>query len=73
VPASCYRLATIDGFAMRLISTFPKRSGHDPAILELVRPAADYPAIREAAFTLLSAGHLNDVLPASYDRLFVDE
>jgi hypothetical protein len=73
VPASRYRLATIDGFAMRLISTFPKRSGHDPAILELVHPGSDYPAIREATVTLVDAGHLNDVLPATYDRLFVDE
>jgi UvrD-like helicase family protein len=73
VPATSYRLATIDGFAMRLISTFPKRSDHDPAILELVCPSSDYPAIREAAVRLLDAGHLNDVLPATYDRLFVDE
>jgi hypothetical protein len=73
VPASRYRLATIDGFAMRLISTFPKRSGHDPEILQLGRPSSDYPAIREAAATLLDAGHLNDVLPATYDRMFVDE
>jgi DNA helicase-2/ATP-dependent DNA helicase PcrA len=73
VPPSRYRLATIDGFAMRLISMFPMRSGHDPAILELVRPSSDYPAIREAATMLLKAGHLNDVLPATYDRLFVDE
>jgi AAA domain len=73
VPATRYRLATIDGFAMRLISMFPRRSGHDPAILELVRPGSDYPAIREAAATLLDAGHLNDVIQATYDRLLVDE
>ncbi len=73
VPSSRYRLATLDGFAMRLISTFPKRSRHDPAILQLGTPSSDYPAIREAAVTLLEAGHLNDVLPATYDRLFVDE
>jgi DNA helicase-2/ATP-dependent DNA helicase PcrA len=73
VPASRYRLATIDGFAMRLISMFPKRGGHDPAILKLVNPGSDYPAIREAAVTLLDAGHLNDVLPATYDRLIIDE
>jgi hypothetical protein len=73
VPSSRYRLATLDGFAMRLISTFPKRSGHDPAILELSNPGSDYPAIRNAAVMLLQAGHLSDVLPATYDRLFVDE
>ena len=73
VPAWRYRLATIDGFAMRLISTFPKRSGHDPAILKLLNPGSDYPAIREAAVALLDAGHLNDILPSTYGRLFVDE
>lgn len=73
VPSPRYRLATLDGFAMRLISTFPKRSGHDPAILELSNPSSDYPAIRDAAVTLLQAGHLSDILPATYDRLFVDE
>src|SRR3954451_16325250 len=35
VPASAYRLSTIDGWAMRIITTFPQRSGHDPAILNL--------------------------------------
>jgi hypothetical protein len=73
VPPSRYRLTTLDGFAMRLISTFPKRSRHDPAILQLGSPRSDYPAIRESAVTVLEAGHLNDVLPATYDRLFVDE
>ena len=72
VPASAYRLSTLDGWAMRLIGTFPMRSGHDPAILEL-RQRSDYDAIRRAAALLLRAGHLSDVLDASYDRLFVDE
>jgi len=73
VPSSRYRLATLDGFAMRVISTFPKRSGHDPAILQLASPGSDYPAIRDAAVNLVHAGHLSDILPATYDRLFVDE
>lgn len=73
VPARAYRIATIDGWAMRLISTFPLRSAHDPGILDLQNPGSDYPAIREAAATLLQAGHINDVLRASYDRLLVDE
>jgi hypothetical protein len=73
VPAPSYRIATIDGFAMRVISTFPKRSGHDPAILELLNPSSDYPAMREAAVEVVRAGHLNDILAATYGRLFVDE
>lgn len=72
VPASAYRLATIDGWAMRLITMFPQRSGHDPAILNLAE-RNDYPNIREAAFNLLKAGHVNDILASSYARLIVDE
>src|ERR1043165_4122711 len=73
VPDSRYRLATIDGFAMRLISTFPKRSGHDPTILTLIDPKTDYPSIRKAAIGLTEGRHLDDVLRATYARLFVDE
>ena len=73
VPASAYRLSTIDGWAIRLISTFPGRSAHDPEILRLVAPARDYPAIRDAALKLLQAKHVSEVLKASYARLIVDE
>jgi DNA helicase-2/ATP-dependent DNA helicase PcrA len=73
VPPRAYRLATIDGWAMRLVSTFPGRSAHDPEILEMRRPGTDYPAIRDAATTLLASGHVRDVLAASYARLIVDE
>ncbi|WP_328702327.1 UvrD-helicase domain-containing protein [Belnapia arida] len=73
VPRASYRLATLDGWAMRLIGTFPGRSGHDPSILALGNPRSDYHAIRVAAVELLQAGHISDVLSASYDRLIVDE
>lgn len=73
VPKGSYRLATIDGWAMRLISLFPGKSGHDPSILQLSHPATDYLNIRAAATNLLASGHINDVLKASYGRLFVDE
>ena len=73
VPSKSYRLSTIDGWAMRLISTFPRRSGHDPDLLKLARPATDYPNIRVAAAKLLKAGHVAEVLKASYARLIVDE
>ena len=69
-PASC-RLTTIDAFAIRMISTFPERAGHDPDVIEGVRP--NYPAIRKAASGLLEAGHINDILAANYARLLVDE
>lgn len=73
VPASNYRLSTIDGWALRLISTFPLRSGHDPQIVGLHNPRTDYPNVRAAAARLLQSGHINDVLKASYSRLIVDE
>jgi hypothetical protein len=73
VPLASYRLATLDGWAMRLIATFPGRSGHDPSILDLGNPRGNYPAIRLAAAKLLQAGHISDVLAASYDRVIVDE
>ncbi len=71
VKPSKYRLGTIDGWAIKLISTFPQRAGHNPAIIQGQRP--NYPAIRETAWRLLKAGHINDVVASSYSRLLVDE
>ena len=73
VPAKAYRLFTIDGWGMRLIRTSPWRSGHQPDILNLTQPGSDYPSIRDAVWKLLQAGHVKDVLQASYNRLIVDE
>lgn len=73
VPTNAYRLSTIDGWAIRLISSFPGRSAHNPEILRLAAPARDYPAIRDAAWKLLQAGHVSEVLKASYAHLIVDE
>lgn len=73
VPSTAYRLATIDGWAMRFIATFPARSGHNPNILALSSPRQDYPAIREAAWRLVHSGHLNEVLRATYAHVIVDE
>ena len=47
IKPSAYRLSTIDGWAIRLITTFPQRAGHNPSIVSGARP--NYPAIREAA------------------------
>ena len=73
VPPRAYRLATIDGWAIRLIGTFPVRSEYSPDILKLEHPSTDYPAIRKAAAKMLKAGHVLDVIAASYSRLIVDE
>lgn len=73
VPSNAYRLSTIDGWAMRLISMFPQRGAYDPKILKLANARSDYPNIRVASMNLLKAGHINEVLAASYERLIVDE
>lgn len=73
VPSKAYRLSTIDGWIMRLISMFPARSGHAPNLLKLANPGTDYPNIRCAAINLLKGRHVNDILAASYSRLIVDE
>lgn len=67
-PAS-YRLTTLDGWALRLATMFPERSGYGAAI-----PAQpNYPAIRKAVYSLLKEKHISDILRASYERLLVDE
>ncbi|WP_350616263.1 UvrD-helicase domain-containing protein [Pseudomonas sp. HY7a-MNA-CIBAN-0227] len=73
VPKGSYRVATIDSWAIRLISKFPVRSGHNPNILKLENPGNDYVAIRDAAWRLLSQDDITDVLRATYSRLIVDE
>jgi len=73
VPQRAYRITTIDGWAMRLIGTFPHRSGHAEGVLDLTDPRNDYPAIRQGTINILAGNHLRDVLQATYARLFVDE
>jgi superfamily I DNA/RNA helicase len=69
VSGRLYRLATIDGWAMRLIATYPERAGHDANIL--LNP--NYPRIRDAAIRLVTSGHIDDIIRATYSRLIVDE
>lgn len=73
VPRKNYRLATIDGWSMRVAGAYPNRSGVTDDVLKLSNPKNDYPAIRRGAVQLLEGHHINDILFASYDRLIVDE
>lgn len=73
VPARSYRLSTIDGWAMRIGSLFPQRSGLRPETLELRDPARDYREIRNRTLGLLAAGHITKLLRSSYARVIVDE
>lgn len=69
VPRANYRLATIDGWAMRIIGMFPIRSGATSEALG--KP--DYPAIKDAILKVLSGRHIDNILVANYSRLLVDE
>lgn len=73
VPKTNYRVATIDSWAIRMISRFPLRSGHDSALVRLENPRNDYPAIRVSAAELLKSGDVSDALKATYSSLIVDE
>lgn len=73
VPNSSFVVATLDGFAIKIIGMFPRRSGHDPILLEIRTPQNDYPAIRLAATRLIRNQHINSALWSSYSRLIVDE
>lgn len=73
VATRAFRVSTIDGFIMRLITMFPMRSAIDPRVLEIGDPRNDYPAIRDAALALMQAGHLTTALRATYARVIVDE
>jgi hypothetical protein len=73
VSSRFFRVWTIDGWAMRIVSMFPKRSEINASLLALDNPGTDYPNIRATAARMLRAGHLNDVLPATYARIIVDE
>lgn len=73
VASSQYRLSTIDGWAIRLASSFPMRSGVTEDTLNLTNPGRHYPLIREAACNLLKDNHISDLLRASYSHLIVDE
>lgn len=73
VEARHYRVATIDGWALRLSTSFPRCSGLPNEVAQLRNPRRDYPAIRQAACELLAGGHIADALRATYARLVVDE
>jgi DNA helicase-2/ATP-dependent DNA helicase PcrA len=69
-PTGKFKLATIDGWALRLVSTFPERSGYAGG----ANPRSpNYLKIRKAAWHLLKSNHITDILQSSYSRILVDE
>lgn len=69
VPNQAFRVSTIDGWAMRLVKTFPQLSSAPAAVRERV----DYPTIQQAALRAVTSGALDRPLRATYSRLVVDE
>ncbi len=68
VHASKYKLCTLDGWALRLISVYPKLAGHSNPAGQI-----DYPATQDGAIAVLESGVIDPVLRASYARVVVDE
>lgn len=73
VPRSNYRISTLDGWAMRLVSTYPIRSEQNTDILALRNRNRDYPALRAGADNILRNHHVDDIIQATYSRVIVDE
>lgn len=73
VPSRIARVATIDGWAIGLARKFPARCGLPEQVVNIEDPRNDYITVRTAVARVLAAGHLDDVLRATYARLLVDE
>lgn len=69
VPTSNYRLNTIAGWALNMISMFPERAGYQHNPLE----APNYLAVQNAVGTLCVSGDINLEIAATYSRVLVDE
>lgn len=68
VPAERFRLATIDGWALKLIHLYPRLAGFRNDAERI-----DYQCTQDAAVAILEGGALAPVLRATYARVVVDE
>ena len=66
--ASSYRVATLDGWALRVVLAYPNLAGLRPDTA-----AINYPSLRDAVIRAIKSGALDAVLRATYGRIFVDE
>tara|TARA_B100001059_G_scaffold230987_1_gene266043 strand:+ start:1925 stop:3340 length:1416 start_codon:yes stop_codon:yes gene_type:complete len=70
VPAKNYVLSTIDGWSVRIASSF----SHNCQIASPVENSRTYyPELRSVVSRYLATGSLHEVIRASYSRLIVDE
>ena len=68
VAAASYRLATLDGWALRVVLAYPELSGLIPDVASM-----NYPSLRRAVLRAVRSGALDAVLQATYGRVIVDE
>lgn len=73
VRGTAARVATLDSWAIRLVQCFPQRSRLSSDVLRVQGNNANYMAIRQAALDILSAGHADSIVSATYSRVIVDE
>lgn len=70
VPGSHYVVTTLDGWAVRVATSFP---GLCPTDVPPESGSPYYNSLRQHILTLLRAGNITDIIQASYSRLLVDE
>lgn len=73
VPRASYRLMTLDGWALRIVSCFPRRSGYGVDVVSVDNPKQFYPLVRKLAVELVRNRHIDELLRATYSRVIVDE
>lgn len=73
VPSSAFSLKTIDGWAMMLLSCYPKRAVFDTKHLLIKTPGRDYPQIQNCALRLVREHHIDELLQRTYSRVVIDE
>ncbi|WP_309140125.1 UvrD-helicase domain-containing protein [Candidatus Pantoea bituminis] len=70
VPGTHYVVTTLDGWAVRLATSFPELC---PTDVPPENGSLYYNSLRQHILTLLRAGNITDIIQASYSRLLVDE
>lgn len=68
-----YFISTIDGFCLKLVSTFPATSGLSQSSLNIKNPNTDYPLIRSTTQKMLCLTFVIEIIKATYSRIIVDE
>ena len=70
VPSNNFVVSTIDGWALRVANMFPSSCSIQATVQN---PRVFYPELRVKVTNYISAGHLAEIIKASYSRMLVDE